>query len=105
MVFGTGANCTDAGTAVPTPILKFTLDARGALLLLIIVWRISVFCWTVRLTVALAEAEADEELDDDAFEPELEVEGDEEVCVEPPLVLTSDWPLVRFGEFSTFELP
>jgi hypothetical protein len=39
------------------------------------------------------------------LEPALDVEGDDEVCVELPLLVTSDWLLVLFGELSALELP
>jgi hypothetical protein len=57
IVGGRGANATEAGTGTPTPILKFTFAARGALLLFITVCLITVFCSGDTLTAADAGAE------------------------------------------------
>src|ERR1051325_11366464 len=56
MVGGNGAKCTVCGTTTPTPMLKLTLETRGALPPWITVCRISVLCCSVRLTTgAVAE--------------------------------------------------
>src|SRR3569833_1913366 len=67
MLAGKGAKCTVVGTTVPTLILKLIFVTRGALLLLMTVFLITVFCCVVRLTLALAFDE-DEDADE-AFEP------------------------------------
>src|SRR5947209_4519051 len=85
IVGGTGAKCTVGGTAVPILMLKLTFCTRGALLLTTVL-RISVFCCVVRLTVAFAEAELDEE----ALAAGVRDEPDAPFCVAPWVALPCD---------------
>jgi hypothetical protein len=74
-------------------MLKFILDTRGALLLLIIVCRITIFCSGVTTT---ADAEAG--LEGDAVDPEFGDEGDAVVCVGLPCAPAFDWAAVGVGD-------
>src|SRR5689334_23099000 len=99
MVSGTGAKRTEVGTTVPTLTLKLTLVTRGALLLLMTVFLISVFCCVVRLTVALAFDEDDDA--DEAFEPVPLVPA----WFDLPEVPLAEFALALSGEVSALELP
>src|SRR3569832_2605026 len=94
MLAGNGAKRTEVGTTVPTLTLKLTLVTRGALLLLMTVFLITVFCCVVRLTVALALAE-----DEEADEAFASLESD------LPVVLLADLASALFGDEAAFESP
>src|SRR4030081_2398175 len=103
IVGGSGAKCTVWGTTTPTPILKLTLETRGALPLLITVCRISVLCCCVRLTTG-AVAELVEEVPGAALcEDPLAVPDGEAFCVElfwvpvPGWFARPGWPLADAG--------
>src|SRR3954468_11268820 len=101
MVGGSGAKCTRCGTTTPTPILKLTLETRGALPPLMTVCRISVRCCCVRLTVGAVAALVVEEVpgaaccDDPLVAPEGEVVGWVELfwVPVPDWVAWPGWPL------------
>src|SRR3569832_1968157 len=94
MLAGSGAKRTLVGTTVPTLTLKLTLGTRGALLLLMTVFLITVFCCVVRLTVALALAD-DEDAD----------EALESLASDLPVVLLADLASALFGDDAAFEAP
>jgi hypothetical protein len=98
IVAGNGANCTEAGTTTPTPMLKLTLAIRGALLLWITVCRISVLCCGVRLTTG-AVAELDDEAPGAGFcdDPVVAGEGAVVVCAFPGWFVRPGWALVVAG--------
>src|SRR3569832_885702 len=94
MLAGSGAKRTLVGTSVPPLTLKLTLVTRGALLLFMTVFLITVFCCVVRLTVALALAE-DEDADE-AFEPWVAA---------LPAALLAELASALFGDEAAFESP